>query len=320
MDFELREPVLVVGLGGAGSRLAAGAGERLGYDRLLVSNDPGDLAGGRGADAIRIDTGSIVNPSAQAIRGFALESAGRIRDRISGYSSVIMMSNLAGRAGSAMAPVVSSICRAGGKGLISFAIMPFGYESDRMFSSGVALKRVKADSACTVIVDNDAMLQSNPDLTAGECHKVSNSAAIHIAGSLRSARIPSGASVLSADRGNPDPESSLRDSFKMLCGSSLPGGVNESIIHVVGGDRLPVGMMKTIAELARGSTGVPAAIGMSHAGPGKAPGIVMLSAIHGRTKFDGYDPLGIIPDEDTLDWESPDCSYDCKLDSIYQME
>ena len=37
------------------------------------------------------------------------------------------------------------------------------------------------------------------------------------------------------------------------------------------------------------------------------------------TKFDNYDPLGMISKEQTLDWETPDCSIDCKLD-LYQLE
>ena len=40
----------------------------------------------------------------------------------------------------------------------------------------------------------------------------------------------------------------------------------------------------------------------------------MLSSIQGMTKFDNYDPLGMIPQEDTLDWSTPDCSIDCELD------
>ena len=47
--------------------------------------------------------------------------------------------------------------------------------------------------------------------------------------------------------------------------------------------------------------------------------VVMLSSIQGMTKFDNYDPLGMIPQEDTLDWATPDCSIDCKLD-LYQLE
>ena len=47
--------------------------------------------------------------------------------------------------------------------------------------------------------------------------------------------------------------------------------------------------------------------------------VIMLSSVQGMTKFDKYDPLGMIPQEQTLDWSIPDCSIDCKLD-IYQLE
>ena len=47
--------------------------------------------------------------------------------------------------------------------------------------------------------------------------------------------------------------------------------------------------------------------------------VIMLSSVQGMTKFDKYDPLGMIPQEQTLDWSMPDCSIDCKLD-IHQLE
>ena len=314
MGLELREPVLVIGLGGAGSRLAAGAKRLLGADCLLISNDRGDL---EGENSIMVSAGPLVNPSPQAIRGFAMESAQRVREQVSGYNSVIMMANLAGRAGSAIAPVVSSICREEGKSLVSFAVMPFGYQNDRIFASGVSLRRVKADSACTVIVDNDAMLECNPDLTARECYDIANSAVLHMAGSLKTGRIPGDTGVLSTGGGE-DPEMALRDSFKMLYGNVQPGSVKSSVIHVLGGDDVPVGMMRTVAGLARDTAGRSAAVDMSSV-KSESSGIVMLSTVQGQTKFDGYDPLASIPAENTLDWDLPDCSYDCKLD-MYQLE
>ncbi len=315
MGFELREPALVIGLGGVGSKLAKKAKKSLESDCLLISNDQGDLGGEK---AVRIETDSIVNPSSQAIRGFALESAGQIRGHISGYSSIIMMANLAGRAGSAIAPVVSSICKEEGKNLVSFAVMPFGYENDRIFASGTSLRRVRSDSACTIVIDNDAMLESNPDLSSRACYDIANSAVLHMAESLKSSQVPGETNVLTADRGSQDVESSLRDSLKMLYEDAPPGSIRGSIIHVLGGENIPVRMMKTISGLTRGVVGESAPVGISPV-ESETTGIVMLSAAQGQTKFDRYDPLGGIPDENTLDWDSPDCSYDCKLD-MYQME
>ena len=42
-------------------------------------------------------------------------------------------------------------------------------------------------------------------------------------------------------------------------------------------------------------------------------------SVQTMTKFDNYDPLGMIPKDQTLDWDTPDCSIDCKLD-LYQLE
>lgn len=314
MNFELKEPVLIIGLGGVGSKLATRAKESLEYDCLLVSNDSKDLGE---EDSIKISTNSIVNPSSQAIRGFAFESAEQIRERISGYSSIILMANLAGKAGSAIAPVVSSICKKEDKNLISFAVMPFRYENDRIFASGVSLKRIKEDSACTVIADNDAMLESNPNLSARECYEMANSALLHMAESIGSCQIPDRTNVLTTGGDNHDIEASLRDSFKMLYEHAPPNSVRRSVIHVLGGDDVPVGMMRTIASLTR-AVGESAQVDISSV-ESDTSGIVMLSAVQGETKFDSYDPLGSIPAENTLDWDHPDCSYDCKLD-LYQLE
>ena len=44
--------------------------------------------------------------------------------------------------------------------------MPFKFEKDRIFQSGISLKRLRMNSDSTIIIDNDAVLDSNPDLTA----------------------------------------------------------------------------------------------------------------------------------------------------------
>ena len=47
--------------------------------------------------------------------------------------------------------------------------------------------------------------------------------------------------------------------------------------------------------------------------------VVMLSSVQGEIRFDKYDPLGMIPSENTIDWDEPDCSIDCKL-NLKQLE
>ena len=47
--------------------------------------------------------------------------------------------------------------------------------------------------------------------------------------------------------------------------------------------------------------------------------VVMLSSIQGETRFDKYDPLGMISSENTIDWDEPECSINCELD-LKQLE
>lgn len=320
MSFQVKEPILVIGLGGAGSKIAKKAKESLHSDYLLISNDSRDFSSEDGDHSIEISTDSIINPTVQLIRGSAYSAADKIRSEISSYSTIVLMSNLAGKAGSAIAPVVSEICKESQKGIISFAIMPFKYEKERIFNSGVSLKRVRDNSDCTVVLDNDALLNSNPDLSPKKCYDIADSAIMHVVKSLGTTKIPGHTNVLTASKANQeDIEDSLRDSLKMLYEDAAPDTIKESILYVVGGSNIPVGVINSISNLTDGVLSQANSQVDTSSFASEESKLVMLSSVQGITKFDRYDPLGAIPQENTLDWDMPDCSIDCKLD-LYQIE
>ena len=315
MSFQVKEPVLVIGLGGVGSKLANEAKNTLNSDCLMISNDSKDFSSEN--ESIQISTDSIINPSVQLIRGSAYKVSEEIKSKISQYSTIVLMSNLAGKAGSAIAPVVSEICKEAGKGLISFAVMPFKYEKERIFNSGVALKRVRENSQCTIVLDNDSLLESNPDLTAKNCYIIANSAISHIVKSLETTEISSETNILTTSKDGQSMEESLRDSLKMLYQNTSPNTVKSSMVYVAGADNIPVGVINSIKNLSNGITNESnSQINISSSDESK---VVMLSSVQTMTKFDNYDPLGMIPKDQTLDWDTPDCSIDCKLD-LYQLE
>lgn len=324
---ELVGPVLVVGAGGAGSRLAPEAAAAIGCDYVRVSNDPADLGGGAaggsggngGGRDILVPTGGVVNPSSAMIRGCATSPgvAARLGDALRGRGSAVILASLAGRSGAAIAPVVSRMCRKAGIGAFSLAIMPFGFEMDRIFSSGTALKRLRADCACTVVIDNDAVLLSNPSLSPASTRRITNPAIICAAASLRGASAPpDGVSVVTAGGQAAALEEAARRSLSMLYAGAGPRDVSSSVIHVFGGDEAPVGAIDTVSRLLRGALGCDGTVDYSHAagGGGGAGGVVMVSALRSTAKFDAYDPLGAIPAESTLDWDEPERSIDAGLD------
>ena len=316
MSFQVKEPVLVIGLGGIGSKLAVQAKDTLNSDCLLISNDTKDFSSEN--PSIHVSTNSVVNPSVQLIRGSTYNVADEIKSKISGYSTIILMSNLAGKAGSAIAPVVSEMCKEADKELMSFAIMPFKYEKDRIFNSGISLKRVRENSKCTVVLDNDSLLESNPDLSSKACYDIANSAIMHVVKALGTSEISNETNILTTSKEGQNIEDSLRDSLKMLYGDAPPNSVKRSMLYVVGGSNIPVGVLNSITNITAGI------INDSHSqidmeSTSDNSKVVMLSSIQGMTKFDNYDPLGMIPQENTLDWAAPECSIDCKLD-LYQLE
>jgi cell division protein FtsZ len=103
----------------------------------------------------------------------------------------------------------------------------------------------------------------------------------------------------------------------MLYENAPPNAIKSSMLYVAGGENIPVGVINSIKNISSGITNkLNSQINMSSSDESR---IVMLSSVQTMTKFDNYDPLGMISQEQTLDWDTPDCSIDCKLD-LYQLE
>ena len=309
MTFEIKEPVLVVGLGGAGIKLASEMRDVLDADLLKISQDKKDVSE---HNSIHISTKSIINPSVQLIRGCAMEQSEKIEEHMSTYETVIIMANLAGKSGAALAPVVSSICKEQNKNVLSFAIMPFKFEKNRIFQSGISLKRLKMNSDSTIIIDNDAILDSNPDFTTEKCYDVTNNAIKCLATSIKSSSLTDDTNIMSTSRSTENIEESVKDSIKMLYEDAPPNSIKRSMLYVYGADKIPVGVINSISNILGGIFDEEnSQVDMSTSGN---TNVVLLSAIAGETRFDKYDPLGVISKDKTLDWDEPETSFNCELD------
>jgi len=313
MTFQLTEPMLIIGLGGVGAKLAEKGKKSLNSDCLLISHDQKDLTP---ENSIKISTKSVVNPSAHLIRGSTLETLDEIKKNISNYSTIILMSNLAGKAGIGIGPIISKICKEEEKNLLSFAIMPFKFEKERIFQSGIALKRIREDSHCTIVLDNDALLDSNPELTLKQCYDISNKAIDSVVLSLKSSEISDDTNILSTSKTSNNLEISLKDSLRMLYEDVPPNSIKRSMLYVYHGSNIPVGVLNSISNITGGIFDEDSMhVDMSS----EESKVVMLSSVQGEIRFDKYDPLGMIPSENTIDWDEPDCSIDCEL-NLKQLE
>lgn len=310
----IKNPLLVVGIGGAGSRLAKKASEAIGCECLLVSNDKHDLDDN---NSILVNSGKWVNPSTYKLRSFASAKQEQIRSKLEGFGTVIVIANLAGRAGAAMAPVVCSVARKTST-VISFAIMPFGFEKDRMFTAGVSLRRMREASHSIVVMDNDAFLGNNPELSKEECYSATNGAIIEVASSLASRGVRPDMNILSTSKASGDSQACLRDSVSMLYQNVIDSGaIRRTVVYVMGGETLPISQLNQLVGYAQGifkEEGTTEVAMSSLATATDGVRVHVVASAPQKTRFDAYDPLGEIFDADShLDWDEPDSAPDLEL-------
>jgi cell division protein FtsZ len=313
---ELVNPMLIVGIGGVGAKIADVSSKNLTCECLLISNDKKDLED-ENCNSIFINSNSWINPSSYKIRSFGQSSEAKIKSSIDGFSTIVLIANLAGRCGTAMAPIISKISKQDpSKRVISFVIMPFRFEKDRIFQAGISLKRLRQSSDATIVFDNDALLENNPDLSLEECHKITNVTLCEVISLVSSNYIQQDTSLLCTGRkDNRSAESHIKDCLAMLYGNIDPNTVNRATLYVMSGTQLPIGTINSIVNTLQRIFKDEGAVEVSlSVGSFQGLNVHLLASLKEKTRFDKYDPLGeIIPQEKTLDWEEMDSSPDIEI-------
>jgi cell division protein FtsZ len=319
-SLNLRGPLLIVGIGRIGAKLATITSERFDCECLLISNDKRDLSNSSSSTSIKsiyIDSQPWLNPSSKKIRSLGIGSDTKIRSCLTGQSTILLVANLAGKCGAAIAPLVSKLSRENPSArVISFAIMPFGFEKDKLFQAGVSLKRLKESCDATVVIDNDAFLNTNPGLSLKECYEIVNNALFEVISSISSAYLQNSVSLLCTSRSdNKSAESHIKDCLTMLYENSKPSDVRTATLYLMGGSELSVGTVNSIANTLQGifkqQDVIEVSITMPNSQTLKAH---LLAAVNEKTRFDNYDPLSeVFPKENTLDWEEMDSSPDFEI-------
>jgi cell division protein FtsZ len=315
-NLAIMRPMLVIGVGGAGSRIAGSACNEADSKFIVISNDINDKVERIGF--ILIDPKTWANPSSYKLRSYAQESSRKIRDALRGYDTLVMVANLAGRGGSAIAPVVSRLAHeeASKKTVVSIVIMPFRFEKDRVFQAAISLKRIRDSSDATIVLDNDAFIESDPAIQLDQCYKKTNKALIQTIGLVcRGDYKELGTSLLSSSDSNGGAEVATADSVAMMYHNGYPGSIKSTLLYVMGGKKVSVGLLNSIVNNLKeiftdvGTPGVSIVVS-----DGDKMNVSLLASVEKTTRFDDYDPIAqVIPQENTLDWDDLDSSPDIEL-------
>jgi cell division protein FtsZ len=338
--IKMRKPVLLLGVGGLGSRLASKIAKELGCACSIVTDDERCDTGGY--PTVLIDTKSWINPSGRKLRFYAQASVDKIKSLIAGYRTILVIGNLAGKAGIALCPTICNMIRnqpfvsnqmsegtisssrlrpqsliTNDIDVITFVIMPFNFEKNRIFDAGISLRRIRESSGAVVIIDNDAFLDNNPDLTISQCYNLTNQAIFDTISSIYQIEFNADLNLLNAGRSDRDSVSdSALDSLAVLLDNADIESVRRTLIYVMGGDRISVGAMNglvsTVQSVLRNDN--LSDVNLMVSNPGHV-NVHLLSSIISRTKFDSYDPLSeIIPSKNNLDWDELDSFPEKSLD------
>ncbi|MEM2923979.1 MAG: hypothetical protein QW560_06180 [Candidatus Nitrosocaldus sp.] len=279
--MELPLPAMIIGIGGAGARIAGMMRNVSALDTMLISSSASDLAiittnmdesrrvgkdddyehgasnlsdGAKESrmEKILIETG-MLNPSPYTIRGSLLAYEDRVRERLMGYNTFIMVSNLAGRNGVAVAPLLADMIKANISSskvkLISFVIMPFGFEHDKLFRAGIALRKLSERSDCTVVVDNDSFLANNQDLSIDECYRITNGMLLEVFNIIMMNSEVDGLNILSG--GIDDKvDVAVKNAVRMLYSNTEPDKVRSALLYIFdeSTEGISIGLIDALAK------------------------------------------------------------------------
>lgn len=153
---------VVVGVGGAGCRIASKLGSKLSMDRVYVSSDEDEL----GFSGIKIHL-PYEGGGKGRLLSFFYKRAGHIRSILNGHSLCIVVGGLGGFTGSTLIPKVVKLATEACEDVVTVCVMPFSFEKSRHFSSALALKRLRSSRAKLLLVDNDSLMDLRIPLAEG---------------------------------------------------------------------------------------------------------------------------------------------------------
>jgi len=166
--------LLIIGVGEVGSRITLDVTKEINSDYLLLNTRKNSKYITKN---ITIDTASWINPSIYKIRESFINQLNKILSFIEKYTNIIIIGNLASKFGIAIIPILTNILHQNSeKEIFSFVIMPFEFEKNKIFQSGVSLAFTTNFSNSTIVVDNNSFFKNNPELSISECYKITNNA------------------------------------------------------------------------------------------------------------------------------------------------
>jgi hypothetical protein len=139
-----------------------------------------------------------------------------------------------------------------------------------------------------------------------DCSKISNEILLNTIKFIPEISLNLGTNLVSGTLKENNIETGIKDLIAQLYTSLGTSSITKSILYVNGARSEPIGrlneMLSNFQNTMEGDTNNVSFVVTDSS----RNNMHLIASIKGRTKFDSYDPLNMIPDDNVLDWDIPE--------------
>jgi cell division protein FtsZ len=304
----------------------------------FISCEEQDLMCGSRGRKFLIDVNFQGEASPGKIRAAARVHLEEIRRIVAGARLVFVAAGLGGMVGSVLAPILVQTARENGAMALAIAAMPYGFEKNKHFYAGLALKQLKATADGVVIIDNSQLTETAPETPVGDLYAMINEkigfALNKIIASSTNGDYPlglnkflgatsgQGYSLFSVGTAETNRvEEAVARAVRTLSENAEPDEAKGALLYIVGDTTLtPRDLENSVGVLTSlmSNTAMEIQYGFSTKGRGSSTAILLASGFS-KTKFDHYDPLTEVLGDGVLD-PQPEEALEMGFDRILPLE
>lgn len=254
---------------------------------------------------IIFDIQYLINPPIDKIRESFFEKKEELISKIKGYKSAIIIGNFGSKFGLAVLPILTQTLRNIGMAeIICFTIMPFGFEKEKIFRSGVSLTFLQKYADSVIVIDNNSFLKNNPDLSVSQCYKITNASIKDIITTSLSKSFPNELNILATGKQSRDLQNAFINSFSVIPDQSEIEYVKKTFMYIYHSTEKIESIQNVVDTIRRIFDSSEYEINLVEEKNKFTKMHILINTKVEKTIFTSYDPLSsIISKDNILDFE-----------------
>lgn len=312
-----QDNILAIGVGNSGCKILSALEQKSDlYNFAYISSNSHDFPQSSNGMFVRINLKLGGNISPRMIRSFSQNQLVEISTNIKDADCVILTCDPGENISSALTPVILKMCSDQNIKCLSVISMPYEHEKHRHFNAGVTLTKIKQYSNHTIIIDNDEVLESLPRIPISKAFDLIYSKIALLLSSLFYENSDGLASIFeitdndkysilsfgeSLDDNNT--ELAIKNALNMLSNTTNPSSISRVFLFINGNTNLSTTDVISSINMIKGqvSNDAPQISHSYSISNGSNTTAILISSGLTKTKFDDYDPISRILNNNNID-------------------